>query len=98
METTHALWLLAVPVGALMVAAAARRAGAPAPLVLVIAGLLFSFVPGVPEFGLNPEFVLYVFLPPLLFSAAWQSSYANMRENAWSIGLPSRWRVSASSR
>ncbi|WP_225992627.1 Na+/H+ antiporter [Actinomadura montaniterrae] len=87
METTHALWLLAVPVGALMVAAAARRAGTPAPLVLVIAGLLFSFVPGVPEFELNPEFVLYVFLPPLLFSAAWQSSYAGLRENAWSIGL-----------
>ncbi|QKG18383.1 Na+/H+ antiporter [Actinomadura verrucosospora] len=87
METTHALWLLAVPVVALAVAAAARRGGAPAPLVLVIAGLVFSFVPGVPEFELNPEFVLFVFLPPLLFSAAWQSSAANLRENAWSIGL-----------
>ncbi|MFB4296479.1 Na+/H+ antiporter [Actinomadura sp. NTSP31] len=87
METTHALWLLAVPVVALAVAAAARRGGAPAPLVLVIAGLVFSFVPGVPEFELDPEFVLYVFLPPLLFSAAWQSSYAGLRENAWSIGL-----------
>lgn len=87
METTHALWLLAVPVAALMVAAGARRAGLSAPLVLVIAGLLVSFVPGVPEFELDPEFVLYVFLPPLLFFAAWQSSYAGLRENAWSIGL-----------
>ncbi|QXJ26080.1 Na+/H+ antiporter [Actinomadura graeca] len=87
METTHALWLLAVPVSALAVAAAARRLGLSAPLVLVIAGLLFSFVPGVPEFELDPEFVLYVFLPPLLFSAAWQSSFYNLRENVRSISL-----------
>jgi CPA1 family monovalent cation:H+ antiporter len=86
-ETTHALWLLAVPVGALMVAAGARRTGLPAPLILVIAGLGVSFVPGVPEFELDPEFVLYVFLPPLLFSAAWQSSFSNLRDNVWSIGL-----------
>ncbi|SFO43455.1 Na+/H+ antiporter [Actinomadura madurae] len=86
-ETTHALWLLAVPVGALMVAAGARRIGLSAPLVLVIAGLGFSFVPGVPDFELDPEFVLYVVLPPLLFSAAWKSSFTNLRENAWSIGL-----------
>ncbi|CNG43191.1 Na+/H+ antiporter [Mycobacterium tuberculosis] len=86
-ETTHALWLLAVPVGALMVAAGARRIGLPSPLILVIAGLGVSYVPGIPEFELDPEFVLFVFLPPLLFAAAWQSSFANMRENAWSIGL-----------
>jgi CPA1 family monovalent cation:H+ antiporter len=86
-ETTHALWLLAVPVAALMVAAGARRAGLPSPLILVIAGLGVSYVPGIPEFELDPEFVLFVFLPPLLFAAAWQSSFANMRENAWSIGL-----------
>ncbi|MFD0689261.1 Na+/H+ antiporter [Actinomadura fibrosa] len=87
METTHALWLLAIPVCALLVAGTARRAGLSAPLVLVIAGLLVSFVPGVPEFELDPEFVLYVFLPPLLFSAAWQSSYYDLRENVLSIGL-----------
>ncbi|MDL4777827.1 MULTISPECIES: Na+/H+ antiporter [Thermomonosporaceae] len=87
METTHALWLLAVPVSALVVAAAARRAGLSAPLVLVIAGLLVAFLPGVPEFRLDPEFVLYVFLPPLLFSAAWQSSYYNLRENVRPIAL-----------
>ncbi|WP_328595231.1 Na+/H+ antiporter [Actinomadura macrotermitis] len=87
MDATHALWLLAVPVSALAVAGLARRFGAPAPLALVIAGLLISFVPGLPEFELDPELVLYVFLPPLLFSAAWQSSYYNMRENVRSIGL-----------
>ncbi|TMR03731.1 Na+/H+ antiporter [Actinomadura soli] len=87
METTHALWLLAVPVTALVVAAGARRAGLSAPLVLVIAGLAVSFVPGVPEFELDPEIALYVFLPPLLFAAAWKSSFVGLRENAWSIGF-----------
>ncbi|WP_433323825.1 Na+/H+ antiporter [Spirillospora sp. CA-294931] len=87
MEATHALWLLGVPVSALLVAALARRVGVSAPLVLVIAGLLVSSAPGVPEFELDPEFVLYVFLPPLLFSAAWQSSYFNLRENVRPIGL-----------
>ncbi|GAA2400148.1 Na+/H+ antiporter [Actinomadura vinacea] len=87
MEATHALWLLAVPLSALLVAAASRRAGLSAPLVLVIAGLLISYVPGVPTFELDPEFVLFFFLPPLLFAAAWESSYVNLRENTASIGL-----------
>ncbi|WP_308287328.1 Na+/H+ antiporter [Actinomadura parmotrematis] len=86
MGATHALWLLAIPVCAIAVAALARRFGTPAPLALVIAGLVVSFLPGVPEFELEPEIVLYVFLPPLLFSAAWQSSYYNMRDNVRSIG------------
>ncbi|WP_018656109.1 Na+/H+ antiporter [Actinomadura flavalba] len=87
METTHALWLLAVPVTALIVAGFARRAGVAAPLALVVAGMVLAFLPGVPEFELDPEFVLYAFLPPLLFSAAWQSSYYNLRENLRPIAL-----------
>ncbi|WP_103565989.1 Na+/H+ antiporter [Actinomadura rubteroloni] len=87
MGATHALWLLAVPVTALVVAGFARRAGIAAPLALVVAGLALAYLPGVPEFRLEPEFVLYAFLPPLLFSAAWQSSYYNMRENLRPIGL-----------
>ncbi|MFI0356058.1 Na+/H+ antiporter [Actinomadura sp. 9N407] len=87
MEATHALWLLAVPVSALMVAALARRIGASAPLALVVAGLLLALLPGVPEFELDPELVLFFFLPPLLFSAAWESSSINLRENTRTIGL-----------
>ncbi|WP_026413126.1 Na+/H+ antiporter [Actinomadura oligospora] len=87
METKHALWLLAVPVVALAVAALARRTRIAAPLALVIAGLICSYLPGVPNFGLNPDFVLYVFLPPLLFSAAWQSSMVDLRANLRPITL-----------
>ncbi|XVQ14464.1 Na+/H+ antiporter [Spirillospora sp. CA-255316] len=87
MEAIEALWLLAVPVSALAVAAFARRFGLSAPLILVIAGLLISFVPGVPHFELDPELVLFFFLPPLLFAGAWESSYVNLRQNTATIGL-----------
>jgi monovalent cation/hydrogen antiporter len=86
-EATEALWLLAVPVAALGVAALARRLGLSAPLVLVVAGLLAALLPGVPEFKLDPEFALFVFLPPLLFAAAWNSSYVNLRANMRPIGF-----------
>jgi Na+/H+ antiporter len=87
MEATHALALLALPVAAIAVAALARRFGLSAPLVLVVAGLLAAALPGMPEFQLDPEFVLYVFLPPLLFSAALDSSYYNLRENVGPITM-----------
>jgi NhaP-type Na+/H+ or K+/H+ antiporter len=87
MEATHALVLLALPVAAIAVAALARRFGLAAPLMLVMAGLLAAAIPGMPELELDPEFVLYVFLPPLLFAAAWESSYLNLRENLGPIAL-----------
>ncbi|RAY11163.1 Na+/H+ antiporter [Actinomadura craniellae] len=87
MNLAHALELLALPAGAVAVAALARRLGLSAPLVLVVAGLAASFVPGMPRAELDPEFVLFVFLPPLLFSAAWRSSYYNLRENLRSISF-----------
>jgi len=41
------------------------------PILLVIAGLALSLVPGMPRIGLDPNLVFLVFLPPLLYSAAW---------------------------
>src|SRR5918992_5275256 len=87
MEATQALGLLALPSGAVAVAALARRFGLAAPLVLVLAGLAAAALPGMPEFELDPEFVLFLVLPPLLFAAAWESSYYNLRENLGSISL-----------
>jgi CPA1 family monovalent cation:H+ antiporter len=73
--------------GAAAVAGLARRLRLSAPLLLVVAGLAVSFVPGVEEYELEPEVVLYLILPPLLFAAAWQSSVINFRQNARAIGL-----------
>ena len=55
-------------------AALARKLQTPYPIVLVIAGLLLSFVPGIPKVSLNPDVVFLVVLPPLLYSAAWVTS------------------------
>src|SRR5207342_3422371 len=48
----------------------ARRLGVPFPTLMVLGGLGLAFVPGLPKISLEPELVLLVFLPPLLFSAA----------------------------
>ena len=54
----------------------ARRLRTPYPIVLVIGGLLLSFVRGIPKISLDPNFVFLVILPPLLYSAAWLSRLA----------------------
>ena len=69
------------------VAGLARRLKLSAPLLLVVAGIAASFVPGVGEYELEPDVVLFFILPPLLFGAAWQSSVINFRQNIRPIGL-----------
>ncbi|PRY27663.1 Na+/H+ antiporter [Pseudosporangium ferrugineum] len=60
-------------------AALARRLGFIAPLVLLVAGLGLSFVPGLPEVHVEPELVLIGILPPLLYVAALQTNLVAFR-------------------
>jgi monovalent cation/hydrogen antiporter len=60
-------------------AALARRLGFVAPLVLLVAGLGLSFVPGLPVIHVEPELVLVGILPPLLYVAALQTSVPAFR-------------------
>ncbi|MFD0201786.1 MULTISPECIES: Na+/H+ antiporter [Saccharothrix] len=83
----HGPELLLVLVGALLVTAAAKRLNWSPPLVLVGVGLAVSFIPGLPEFALDPELILVLVLAPLLYSAALDSSYHNIRANLRPIGL-----------
>ena len=78
--------IVALVVGVVIVSAAARRWRLPAPILLVFAGLAVSFVPGVPEFELDPELVLVVVLPPLLYATAIRSSLIDIRRDAKAIG------------
>jgi Na+/H+ antiporter len=64
---------------AVLGAALARRLGLVAPLVLLVAGLGLSFVPGIPQAHLEPELVLIGILPPLLYVAALQTSVPAFR-------------------
>jgi Na+/H+ antiporter len=45
------------------------------PIFLVIAGLLISLIPRVPQIILDPDIVFIIFLPPLLYAAAWNTSW-----------------------
>ncbi len=59
----------------------ARRLKTPYPIVLVVAGLLLGFVPGIPKITLDPDVIFFVVLPPLLYSAAWNTSWRDFRHN-----------------
>ena len=79
--------LLAVLVVAVLVSAVARHYNLSSPLVLVLTGLAFGLIPGLPHFTLDPDLVLFVILPPLLWSAGLESSYVALRQNIKPIGL-----------
>ena len=48
------------------------------PILLVLAGLAISFVPGLPSIQINPELIFVIFLPPLLYEAAWAISWKEL--------------------
>jgi CPA1 family monovalent cation:H+ antiporter len=54
---------------------------------MVIGGLLLGLVPGIPHITLNPDLVFLVVLPPLLYAAAWTTSWRDFRYNLFSISL-----------
>ena len=62
-------------------AVVAQRLAIPYPILLVIGGLFLGFVPGLPKVELDPEIVFVLFLPPLLTSAAWYTSWRDFRFN-----------------
>ncbi|MEV0635061.1 Na+/H+ antiporter [Streptomyces sp. NPDC050619] len=79
--------LLLLVAGSAAIAAAARRTPVPAPLMLVAAALVISYVPGVPDYTLDPHVVLPLLLPPLLYTAATDSSYLDLRAQVRPVAL-----------
>src|SRR5919201_1553869 len=69
--------------------ALARHLSVPYPIVLVIGGALVGFVPGLPEVKLNPDVVLVVFLPPLLYGSAFFANFNDLRANMRGLTLSS---------
>lgn len=65
----------------------ARVLRVPYPIFLVLGGLALGLVPGMPEITLNPDLVLLIFLPPLLYAAAFFSSLRDLRANVRPIAL-----------
>lgn len=65
----------------------AQRVKTPYPIVMVIGGLVLSLIPGMPHLMLDPNLVFLIILPPLLFSAASETSWRDFRYNLVSILL-----------
>jgi CPA1 family monovalent cation:H+ antiporter len=63
----------------------ARRAGLPYPALFVLGGVALGLIPWLPKITLEPDLVLLVFLPPLLFEAAFTTPLRELRRNLWPI-------------
>src|SRR4051812_33105930 len=59
----------------------------PYPIVLVLGGAVLGFVPGLPQVTLDPDVVLVVFLPPLLYGAAIYTNFNDLRTNLRGLTL-----------
>jgi monovalent cation/hydrogen antiporter len=70
-----------------VVAGASRRYGWPAPVLLVAAGVIASYIPGVPRVEVDPDVILVGLLPPLLYAAAIRTSLVDFRANRQAIAL-----------
>jgi Na+/H+ antiporter len=66
---------------ATLLAAVARRVGAPYPVFLALGGALLAFVPGAPTFTVLPELALALFVAPILLDAAYDASPRDLRDN-----------------
>ncbi len=77
LETVVLLLLIMVAAFAVI----AHKLKVPYPIVLVLAGLVLSFVPRMPRISLNPNLVFAIFLPPLLYSSAWTVSWRDFCRN-----------------
>jgi len=73
--------VLGLFVAAVILAAAARRVGAPYPVFLALGGALLAFLPIGTQFSLPPELALALFVAPVLLDAAYDASLRDLRDN-----------------
>src|SRR5512144_2272130 len=72
--------LLGVLLVAVVLAAIARRMGAPYPAFLALGGAVLAFVPGAPRFSIDPEVALALFVAPVLLDAAYDTSPRDLKD------------------
>ncbi|HEX9414042.1 MAG TPA: cation:proton antiporter, partial [Ktedonobacterales bacterium] len=71
--------VFALLVAVVALASVATRLRVPYAILLVLGGLALGFMPGLPRITLDPALVLFLFLPPLIYSSAWLTSWRDFR-------------------
>ncbi|MEJ3406059.1 Na+/H+ antiporter [Rathayibacter sp. YIM 133350] len=89
---TTVVWIVAFVLVTVTVSGLVGRIGWSVPVALVLVGAVVSYIPSVPRIEIEPEFILYGLLPPLLFAAAIRTSLIDIRARndsilALSVGL-----------
>src|SRR5258705_3002274 len=74
-------WIIVLLLGAALLAALARRLGAPYPTFLALGGALLAFVPASPNWTMDPHLALTLFVAPVLVDAAYDTSLRDLRAN-----------------
>ncbi|MEP6503162.1 MAG: cation:proton antiporter [Betaproteobacteria bacterium] len=74
-------WIIGLLLGAALLAALARRIGAPYPTFLALGGVLLAFLPASPRWTLDPQLALTLFVAPVLLDAAYDTSLRDLRRN-----------------
>src|SRR3989442_362544 len=88
MEALHQLEIIIVLLAVVLaLTSVARKLLSPYPIILVIGGLVRGVVPGLPTVTLNPDLIFLVFLPPILWAAAYFTSLREFRENLRPMSL-----------
>lgn len=85
MLENHLLLVLVLLFAVSMLAMLSEKLHISYPILLVISGLIISFIPGVPVIKMDPEIVFTIFLPPLLYSAAWNTAWSDFWQLRWPI-------------
>lgn len=88
MDSLHQLeTVILLLIAVLALTAVARKLVIPYPILLVIGGLVLGLIPGLPSIHLAPDLVFLVFLPPILWAAAYFTSWRDFRANLRPITL-----------
>ena len=72
---------------AILLRPVAQRLRLPYPVLLLIMGLAIAQIPALPPLPLDPDTVFFIFLPPLLYSAAWSINKADLLQNRRAVGF-----------
>ena len=74
-------WLIGLLMGAMLLSALARRLGVPYPTFLALGGIAIALLPSSPNWTLEPDLALALFVAPVLLDAAFDTSTRDLRDN-----------------